>query len=172
MNHAAAGRLLTPQTFGPLHLPRRRLWQTIFTVLALIPSSTSILTLVVGMARFVDADEVIVALDSNFRFLGGVYLALALLALWCVVRIEERADGLVFVAGAIFLGGIGRLISIADVGAPGTYTWFVLVIELGALFLALAMRRSIRPAATASRPGTSAGLGVQRVGGVPSTNRR
>ncbi|MEM9893534.1 MAG: DUF4345 domain-containing protein [Actinomycetota bacterium] len=121
-----------------------------FTVLALIPSSTSILTLVVGMARFVDADEVNVALDSNLRYLGGVYLALALLALWCVIRIEERADGLVFVAGAIFLGGIGRLISIADVGAPGTYTWFVLVIELGALFLALAMRRSIRPAATAS----------------------
>lgn len=132
------------------HLPGRRVWQVVFLALALIPTTTSIITMALGMERFVDADEVVVGLDSNFRYLGGVYLGVALLVIWGVLRIEERAQALVFVAGAIFLGGIGRLISIADVGAPGIYTWFVLVIELGALFLALAMRRSIRPAPLAT----------------------
>ncbi len=47
--------------------------------------------------------------------------------------------------GAVFLGGVGRLVSIADLGAPSTATWLVLVVELGALVLALAMRRRIQP---------------------------
>ena len=80
---------------------------------------------------------------STYRYFGGVYLGVALLALWCLPRIEERTRALLFATSAIFLGGVGRLISIAAVGAPGALTWAVLVIELGALPLALALRRSI-----------------------------
>ncbi|MEM7322100.1 MAG: DUF4345 domain-containing protein [Actinomycetota bacterium] len=131
-------------------LPGKRVWQAGFLVLALIPATSAVLAMAVGVARFLD-DDVDVALDSTYRYFGGVYLGVALLALWCLPRIEERANALVLATGAIFLGGIGRLISIADVGAPSTVTWFVLIIELGALFLALAMRGRIRPA-----PGESA----------------
>ena len=133
----------------PPHLPRKRVWQACFLVLALIPATSALLALVIGVERFVDADDVDVALDSTYRYFGGVYLGVALLALWCLPRIEERANVLVIATAAIFLGGIGRLISIADVGVPSNATWFVLIIELGALFLAEAMRRSIRPASTA-----------------------
>ncbi len=128
---------------GP-YLPRRRAWQAGFLVLALIPTTSALLALAIGVERFVSADEVDVALDSTYRYFGGVYLGVALLALWSVVRIEKRAHALVFATGAIFLGGIGRLISIAAVGVPSPTTWLVLVIELGAVVLALAMRRSIR----------------------------
>lgn len=131
-----------------VRVPRRRAWQTVFLLLGLIPASTSVLALVVGTERFVEASDVDVALDSTFRYFGGVYLGVALLVLWCVPKIEARSSALVFAGGAIFLGGLGRLASIADVGAPGTYTWFVLVIELGAVFLALELRRRVQRATT------------------------
>ncbi|MEM7340265.1 MAG: DUF4345 domain-containing protein [Actinomycetota bacterium] len=131
------------------HLPNRRMWQAVFLVLALIPLASSILAMAIGVARF-DGADIDAALDSTYRYFGGVYLGVALLALWCVRVIEQRADALVFVTGAIFLGGIGRLISIADLGAPSAVTWAVLVIELGALPLALVMRRSIVPAPVVS----------------------
>ncbi len=128
------------------HLPGRRGWQAGFLVLASIPTVSALFALVIGVERFVDADDVDAALDSTYRYFGGVYLAVALLALWCLPRIEERANALVIATAAIFLGGIGRLVSIAHVGAPSSATWLVLIIELGAVFLAVAMRRSIRPA--------------------------
>ena len=132
-----------PHSGLELHLPRRRLWQGVFLVLTLIPLVSAALALAVGIERFVDADEVDVALDSTYRYMGGVYLALALLVFWAVPRIEARVDAVVFVAGAIFLGGIGRLLSIAAHGAPGAYTWYVLIIELGVLPLSLFLRRQV-----------------------------
>ncbi|MEM9035201.1 MAG: DUF4345 domain-containing protein [Actinomycetota bacterium] len=128
------------------HLPHRRVWQAVILLLALIPTTTSSITLALGARRFVDAADVDVAFDNTYRYLGGVYLGIALLALWCVPRIEERVQALLFVAGAIFLGGVGRLVSIADVGTPSGITWALIGIEMGVLFLTLALRRSIQPA--------------------------
>ncbi len=132
------------------HLPRRRAWQAGFLLLAAIPTASALVALAIGVERFIDADAVgpaldSTALDSTYRYFGGVYLGVALLALWCLPRIEERANALVVATGAIFLGGIGRLISIVAVGAPSSATWFVLIIELGAMGLALVMRSRIRP---------------------------
>ncbi|MEM9565785.1 MAG: DUF4345 domain-containing protein [Actinomycetota bacterium] len=136
----------SPATSANAHLPGRRAWQAVFLVLALIPLASSILALAIGTERFVGEADVDPALDSTYRYFGGIYLGVALLALWCVARIEQRADALVFVTGSIFLGGVGRLLSIVDVGIPATSTAVILVIELGAVVLALAMRRQIRVA--------------------------
>ena len=57
-------------------------------------------------------------LDSNLRFFGGVWLGLGVAILWLVPSIEKQ--GVLFRAiwGAIFLGGIGRLLSIVFLGLP------------------------------------------------------
>ena len=112
-------------------------------MLTLIPLVSAALALAVGIERFVDTDRVDVALDSTYRYFAGIYLGVALLALWSIAEIERRATALVFATAAIFLGGIGRLISIADHGAPSNATWFVLIIELGAVVLAWFMSRRI-----------------------------
>lgn len=57
-------------------------------------------------------------LDSNLRFLGGVWLALGLAAWWTVPRIERRGQVFHVVWGAIWLGGIGRMLSIFLIGLP------------------------------------------------------
>lgn len=121
---------------------RRRL-QVVFLVLAHIPTTTSLMTLAVGSARFVDAAAIDVPLDNTYRYLGGIYLAVALLVLWCVPQLEQRIEGLVFASGAIFLGAVGRLVSIVDVGSPGAYIWFVLVLELGLLPFTLLLRQRV-----------------------------
>lgn len=129
---------------GERHLPHRRAWQVAFSSVALIPTSAALWTYAQGVERFVEPADVDVALDSTYRYYGGVYFAVALLVWWSLPRIEQRAPYLVFAAGAIFLGGMGRIVSIVQHGAPATATWFVLVLELGAVVAAAVMQRSVR----------------------------
>jgi predicted membrane channel-forming protein YqfA (hemolysin III family) len=57
-------------------------------------------------------------LDSNLRFFGGVWFGLGVAMYWIIPTIEKQT--LLFRAlwGMIFIGGIGRLISMLMVGLP------------------------------------------------------
>lgn len=57
-------------------------------------------------------------LDSNMRFLGGVWLGLGLSVWWLVPRIATETALFRAVWLMIFLGGIGRLASLLLVGLP------------------------------------------------------
>jgi len=57
-------------------------------------------------------------LDSNLRFFGGVWLALGLVAFTLIPSIEKQTAIFRLIWGAIFIGGIGRLISMVSVGLP------------------------------------------------------
>lgn len=57
-------------------------------------------------------------LDSNLRFFGGMALGLGLILLWIVPSIERQAALFRAVWICAVLGGIGRLISAATLGAP------------------------------------------------------
>ena len=59
-------------------------------------------------------------LDSNMRFLAGVWLGLGLASWWLVPRITEQTVLFRVLWLMIFLGGIGRLVSMASVGLPLT----------------------------------------------------
>ncbi len=59
-----------------------------------------------------------VLLDSNLRFLSGVWLALGVAMLWASWRIETQTSLFRVLWGAIFVGGIGRLISMAALAPP------------------------------------------------------
>ncbi|MES2584584.1 MAG: DUF4345 domain-containing protein [Pseudomonadota bacterium] len=59
-------------------------------------------------------------LDSNMRFLAGVWLGLGLASWWLVPRITEQTVLFRFLWLMIFLGGIGRLVSMASMGLPLT----------------------------------------------------
>jgi hypothetical protein len=57
-------------------------------------------------------------LDSNLRFLSGVWLGLGCAVLWMVPRIESQTVLYRALWGMIFLGGIGRLFSAGLAGWP------------------------------------------------------
>lgn len=57
-------------------------------------------------------------LDSELRFFSGLWLGLGLTLLWLVPRIDTQTAVYRILWGMIFLGGIGRLLSMAFVGLP------------------------------------------------------
>ena len=57
-------------------------------------------------------------LDSNMRFFSGVWLGLGLSVWWLVPRIATETALFRAVWLMIFLGGVGRLVSLLAVGLP------------------------------------------------------
>jgi uncharacterized protein DUF4345 len=98
----------------------KRLLQITTAVLGLIPLAT-------GMISMLGIDDPLYAsaglprsplLDSNLRFFGGLWAGVGIAMLWLVPSIERRGVLFRSIWGAIFLGGVGRLLSIMSVGAP------------------------------------------------------
>ena len=99
---------------------RKRPLQLVTVLMALIPIVTGALTLL-GLDDPLYRDMGLprnALLDSNLRFLGGVWLTLGLAAWWTVPRIERRGDVFRVVWGAVWLGGVGRALSMVLVGLP------------------------------------------------------
>ncbi len=101
--------------------PKRPL-QIATSVLGLIPVITGVISMM-GVT-----DPIYVAaniphnalLDSNLRFFGGLWLGVGLALLWLVPRIDTLMGTIVFrlLWGMIFIGGIGRLLSMIFIGVP------------------------------------------------------
>jgi Domain of unknown function (DUF4345) len=108
------------RTFARSTTMSKRALQIATGLLAIIPVATGLLGLLgvedpayvaVGVPR-------IVLLDTNLRFFSGVWLGLGL-ALFCLIPHIERQIVLSRAIWAmIFIGGIGRVLSIWRVGAP------------------------------------------------------
>jgi len=57
-------------------------------------------------------------LDNVHRFMAGIYLGSGILGLWAAITIR-RHDTLIYLfALVVLLGGIGRLVSMSQVGLP------------------------------------------------------
>lgn len=97
----------------------RLLLQICTTVLALVPISTGIVTMRGirdPLYRPLNLPEAPV-LDSNLRFLGGVWLGVGLALLWTVPAIQQQGTLFRALWAAVFLGGVGRLLSWLIIGA-------------------------------------------------------
>src|SRR5262245_2905598 len=57
-------------------------------------------------------------LDNVHRFMAGIYLATGVICIWTGVTIREQGTLVYLLALGIFVGGTGRLISMAKVGLP------------------------------------------------------
>jgi hypothetical protein len=90
-------------------------------------------------------------LDNIHRFLAGIYLGAGLICFWTAATVR-RQDTLIYIlALAIFLGAVGRLVSMSVVGLPEpgnaflAYVGSELVLPAIIAFAHMATRR--RPAA-------------------------
>jgi Domain of unknown function (DUF4345) len=98
----------------------KRSLQIVTAVLAAIP----VLTGIIGLSGTGDplyAPDHLppsVLLDNNLRFFAGVWLGLGLALYWVIPRIDRQTALFRALWGMIFIGGIGRLISMLVLAVP------------------------------------------------------
>ena len=98
----------------------RRLLQAVIAILSLVPISTGGAGVLAG-ASFVGATaDAPISLDSHFRYLSGIFLALGLVFVSTIPAIERRTGRFRVAATLVVCGGLGRLVSWTTVGVPGT----------------------------------------------------
>jgi hypothetical protein len=119
-------------------------------LLGMIPVATGVLTML-GLADPIYADAGLppsALLDSNLRFLGGLWLVVGLALFWLIPRMAQQTALFRVLWLMIFTGGVGRLLSMAVVGPPPwPFIAFTLLEIVGApLFIAWQARLAKAPA--------------------------
>ena len=69
-------------------------------------------------------------LDSHFRYMSGIFFGVGIAFASCVPAIETKGARLRMLAGFVVLGGLARLVSVMQLGLPGSGHQFGLVMEL------------------------------------------
>lgn len=132
----------------------RRLLQATTAVMALIPVATGVLTMMgiydpIYRTSDLPSDAL---LDGNLRFFGGVWLALGLAMGSLVPRIEREGRLFAVLWGAVFLGGVGRALSMAFLGLPPAPFIGFTVLELVGAPAFIAWQRRVATSTEAARP--------------------
>jgi hypothetical protein len=71
-----------------------------------------------ALQMYLGEPETTPRLDNIHRFMAGVYFSAGVIGLWAGVTIRKHNTLMFLLALTVFLGGIGRLISISQVGIP------------------------------------------------------
>jgi len=133
----------------------RRPLQVVTGLLGTIPVVTGALTMM-GLSDPIYAAAGLPAhalLDSNLRFLGGLWLVLGLTLFVLIPRIERETALFRTLWLMIFAGGIGRLLSMVFVGAPPwPFVGFTMLEVVGAPFFIAWQARLAASATEAGRP--------------------
>ena len=71
-----------------------------------------------SLQMYLGQPETAPRLDNVHRFMAGVYLGSGVIALWAAVTIRQQRTLVFLIALNVLLAGIGRLVSISQVGLP------------------------------------------------------
>ncbi|MDP1554404.1 MAG: DUF4345 domain-containing protein [Hyphomonas sp.] len=95
--------------------------QIVLGLFSLIPVAFAAMGLFAGMASADPAAALSAAVDNQFRYLSGVYILVSLLLWYAIPKIEQHFTLMALICAALFIGGIGRLLSVmaAGPGLPG-----------------------------------------------------
>lgn len=117
--------------------PRQQVVRAALVLLGLVGLAGGTLQLLLGQP------ETTPRLDNVHRFMAGIYLGSALIALWAGVTIARQGRLVQLVALAVLLGGAGRLVSMVRVGVPepAALWWGYLAPELLLPILILLLHR-------------------------------
>jgi hypothetical protein len=90
-------------------------------------------------------------LDSHFRYLSGLLLAIGLGLASCIPGIERKTARFRLLAALVFMGGLGRFVSLLSAGAAGAGHMFGLAMELGAVPLLILWQARVAAIEAAQR---------------------
>jgi hypothetical protein len=111
----------------------RRLLQIVVAIGCLSPLLFGGMGVIFGPAMLAGVEPGDAAPDllSHYRYLSGIFLGLGLVLLSCLPRIETHTARFRWVAGAIVVGGLARLLGIALGDGPSAAHLVALAAELG-----------------------------------------
>ena len=90
----------------------QRVVQVCLFIVAVIATLGGCLQMVLG------EPETSARLDNVHRFMAGVYLSSGFIAFWAARTIRQQGTLVYLIALGVFLAGVGRLVSISQVGLP------------------------------------------------------
>jgi hypothetical protein len=93
-------------------LPSQRVVQVALFLVAAICVSGGALQMVLG------EPQVSARLDNVHRFMAGVYLSTGFISFWAARTIRSQGTLVYLLALGVLMAGIGRLVSISQVGLP------------------------------------------------------
>jgi len=109
--------------------------QIVTALVGIIPIATGVLGLMgVNDPLYVAAGVPrVLLLDTNLRFYSGVWIGLGFALLWLIPTIQNQTVLFRVLWGMVFLGGIGRILSIMQLGwPPAAYVAFTAIEIVGA----------------------------------------
>jgi hypothetical protein len=110
-------------------MPPRRSLQIAVAFLALVPIGAGLAGVLLGPGMV--ATTTSVPLDSHFRYLSGLLLAIGL-GFWSTIpRLDVQGGRFRLLTALVVVGGLGRLFGILVMGLPPAPMLFGLVMELG-----------------------------------------
>ena len=95
-------------------------------------------------------------MDSEDRFYGSIFVAYGVAVLWCVRDVEKKAEVVQFLAAALFLGGLARIVSWLTAGPPHAFFVAMIPVELLQPLLMVALANRVARAAVHAETTTTA----------------
>lgn len=108
----------------------KRVLQTAVAIASLVPIGAGAAGVILGPRMFGAAAAVPPDLDSHFRYLSGLLLAIGIGFVSTIPGIETHGRRFWLLAGIVMVGGAARLLSLLSIGPPSLVTIFALVMEL------------------------------------------
>jgi hypothetical protein len=93
-------------------LPTQRIVQVCLFLIAAIALMGGTVQMILGQP------DTTPRLDNIHRFMAGVYFSAGIVGLWAAITIRQQNTLVFLLALTAFLGGVGRLVSISQVGLP------------------------------------------------------
>ncbi|WP_017585078.1 DUF4345 domain-containing protein [Nocardiopsis ganjiahuensis] len=109
-----------------------RYLQSSLLLLALFAVAVGFMDVLFSTAPLPGETGVAPTVDSNYRFFAAIFVAVGLLLLWVSLDPLEHTRGLAlwWVSGAVFLGGLARIVSLGVAGPPAPFVYALLAVEL------------------------------------------
>jgi hypothetical protein len=111
----------------------RRLLQLAVALGCVVPLIAGGSGIIEGPAFLHGVETAAADLDSHFRYLSGLLFGIGIGFTTCIPGIERKTGRFRLLALLVFVGGLGRLGSLASIGVPGGGHVFGLAMELVAV---------------------------------------
>ena len=97
---------------------------------AFIPLYYGLTGITSGAAQFMGGEPFSAAMDNQLRYLSGVYIGIAAMFFYSAGDVVGRAMVFRLAVIAVFIGGLGRVVSYFSAGEPASWQVSGMVIEL------------------------------------------